>query len=356
MAQEWYLLNSPHSLVSGFEDEALSNEGFMEMLDSDMAYDVELWSSDMSTCTPIRALIQNRIQDTKLKTLKRFALVPIGTCVAGQYIKYKDRFWLIENLVDDNQIYEKAILTICNWLMTWINASGIIVQRWAHIDSASQYNNGETDKKFYFIRSDQLMVYLPDDPESLMLDSGKRFVIDKRCRLYEKDIDESTVKLIGKPLTIYDVTRRDSVLDDYQGSGLSGLLVTQTEQSVDDGYYVVDGKGYWLAEIPGETEQPAPIEGNPICKIDCETDEVLIDIEPSLFMAKFYDGDGNEVAVTPVWSIDCDFASDLNIERTDNSILISTERDDLRNKDFTLTLSADGYDPASITVHIREFM
>lgn len=356
MAQEWYLLNSPHSLVSGFEDEALSNEGFMEMLDSDMAYDVELWSSDMSTCTPIRALIQNRIQDTKLKTMKRFALVPIGTCVAGQYIKYKDRFWLIENLVDDNQIYEKAILTICNWLMTWINASGKIIQRWAHIDSASQYNNGETDKKFYFIRSDQLMVYLPDDPESLMLDSGKRFIIDKRCRLYEKDIDEGTVKLVGKPLTIYDVTRRDSVLDDYQGSGLSGLLVTQTEQSADDGYYVVDGKGYWLAEALGENTQGSSTEGNKICKIDFETDEVLIDIEPSLFMAKFYDGDGNEVAATPEWSIDCDFVSDLNIERTDNSILISTECDDLRNKDFALTLSSDGYDPASITVHIREFI
>ena len=90
--------------------------------------------------------------------------------------------------------------------------------------------------------------------------------------------------------------------------------------------------------------------------IDYETDEVLIDIEPSLFMAKFYDGDGNEVAATPEWSVDCDFVSDLNIERTDNSILISTERDDLRNKDFTLTLAADGYDPASVTVYIRDFI
>ena len=73
-------------------------------------------------------------------------------------------------------------------------------------------------------------------------------------------------------------------------------------------------------------------------------------------MAKFYDDDGKEVAATPVWSVDCDFASELNIERIDNSILISTECDDLRNKDFALTLSSDGYDPASITVHIREFI
>ena len=356
MAQEWYLMKSPHDIVSGFEEEALDDfgaEGLQEMLDSDFAYDVELCNYDLSLCKKIRAVIQNRTQDTKLKSLIRHMLVPIGTCKAGQYVKYKGRYWLIVGLVDDNMVYEKAILSICNWRMTWINDSGKIVQRWARVDSASQYNNGETDKKFYFIRTDQLMVYMPDDPDSLMLDSGKRFIIDKRCEIYEQGIPEGATVVTGKPLTVYDVTRRDSVLDNYDGSGLSGLLLTQMEQSDTDGYYVVDGKGYWLCDVPPEAEEDT---GEAICRIDYETDEILIDIEPSTFTARFYGEDGSEEAATAEWSVDCDFISDLDIETVDNTIMISTDRDDLRNKSFVLVLNCEGYTSASMTVYIREFI
>lgn len=354
MAQEWYLMNPPHVVTSGFEDDALNDfgqDGFLEMLNSDFAYDVELYSSDLSVCTPIRAVIHNRTQDTKLKTMSRHMLVPIGTCKAGQYVKYKDRFWLIVSLVDDNKVYEKAILSICNQLMTWINADGQIIQRWAHVDSASQYNNGETNMKYYFVRSDQVMAYLPDDDESLMLDSGVRFIIDKRCKVYERSFDESIVKSTCNPVTVYDVTRRDSVLDDYQGSGLTAFLLTQTEQSEDDGYYVVDGKGYWLCKKPAEKPDTKPAT----CFIDHESDEVLIDLEPSVFTAKFYNEAGEEVEATPVWGVDCDFTSDLEIEYVGKSVMIATGRDDLRNKNFELNLSADGFEPAVLTVHITEF-
>ena len=96
MAIEWYLMKSPHDQLSGFESEALNDfgkEGFLEALDSDIALDVELYNYDLSECTKLRAIFNNRLTDTKLKTLVRHLLVPIGSCHAGMYAKVKDPFF-----------------------------------------------------------------------------------------------------------------------------------------------------------------------------------------------------------------------------------------------------------------------
>ena len=104
MAIEWYLLKPPYSQTSGFEDEVMdfSQDAFSEALESPLAIDVEYCNADLSICSPIKAIIQNSVQDTKLNAFTRHLLVPIGSCKAGNYIKYKNRYWLIVGLVDDN--------------------------------------------------------------------------------------------------------------------------------------------------------------------------------------------------------------------------------------------------------------
>ena len=107
MAKEWYLLNSPYNQLSGYENESLTDfgaEGFLEALETDIAIDIELCNYDLSENTQIRAIIQNRTSDTKLQSLTRQMFVPIGTCKAGMYVKYNNRYWLIVGLVDDNNV------------------------------------------------------------------------------------------------------------------------------------------------------------------------------------------------------------------------------------------------------------
>ena len=357
MAKEWYLLKSPHDQVSGFESDALNDfgaEGFLEALDSDMAVDAELYNYDLSECTPIRAIFSNRLTDTKLKSLVRHLLVPIGSCHAGMYAKVKGRFWLIVSIVDDNGVYEKAILSICNYVLSWLNKDGDPVQRWANIISASQYNNGEHENLNYTIRSDQLLISLPDDDESLMLEQNMRFVIDKRCKLYERDFSDDTVAITGKPVITYELTRVDSIIYDYQDSGLHQIMVTQDEQHKDDGYYVIDGKGYWLCEAPRLSQST---KESSRCSIDYEDAVIYNDIEPAAFIARFYDGNGTEIkGVSPEWNISGDFAELLDITYMDNDIVISANNKKLINKEFVLTLRADGYLEDSLNVAVRTFM
>lgn len=357
MAQEWYLLNSPHSQLSGYENECMNDfgaEGFLEALETDIAMDVELCNYDLSERTQIRAIIQNKTNDTKLQSLSRQMLVPIGTCKAGMYVKYKERYWLITGLVDDNTVmYEKAVLALCNWYLTWLNNDGKVVQRWANVVSASQYNNGETGMQFYFVRSDQLLVSLSDDDESLLIPDGCRFVIDKRCSIYEKQFDDTVVKETNKPLATYQLTRSDTVLYNYSNSGHMEFIATQDEKHEDDGYYVINGRGYWLCEVPTENVDKKQVLSSSIIY---DSTDIYNGIEPGVFVAEFLDANGNVANITPAWTVHCDFADKLDITEQDNSVIISVNDSKLVNKSFELFLDGDGYTTTSITVTIKSFL
>lgn len=356
MAKEWYLLETPHNQLSGFEDDAFDDfaeEGFSEILDSALAVSVELYNYDLSQCLQIKAVIQNNVQDTKLKTLTRQMLVPIGTCKTGMYVKYKDRFWIITGLVDDNLMYEKAVLSLCNWLLTWVNDKGEIIQRWANVTSASQYNNGETGKSFYFVRSDQLLIVIPDDDESLVIPDRERFIIDRRCNVYEKSINIEYGKDLSHPVATYQLTRADSVLYNFSDSGCMEFMATQDEQHETDGYYIIDGNGYWLCESPTIVTDKSNILS---CEIGCEENVIYNGLDPTIFTATFTDENGNYVDIEPQWEIECDFIDKLDIVKDENYISISANNSKLINKSFELFLSADGYATEKITVKIKAFL
>lgn len=277
----------------------------------------------------------------------------IGSCKAGMYIKYKNRFWLIVGLVDDNKMYEKSVLSLCNYLLTWINKDGKIIQRWINAVSASQYNNGETSTKYYYLRSDQLLIIAPDDDECMMLQQGDRFIIDKRCKIYEKNIPDDVIYDTKNPLITYQITRIDSVLYDYQDSGHSEFMVTETEQHKDDGFYRINDKGYWLCQSPQNDDKATLLSS----KIEYETNEIYNGIEPCVFVSRFYDENGEAVeSVEAEWSIECDFEDKLDVEKTNNSISIFVDDKSLLNKSLNISLSADGYETTTITVYIRAFL
>lgn len=357
MSQEWYLLSGPNNQLSGFEEEAINDfgeEGFLELLQTEIAYDVEILNYDLSEKIETRAIIESNLSDTKLKTMQRVMLVPIGTCKAGMYVKYKDKYWLIVGLVDNNKIYEKAVIVLCNYLLSWVDDDGIN-QRWVNCTSASQYNNGETGMKFYMVRSDQLMVLTPNDDKCLLLNSGQRFIIDKRCSVYEKKFDNGIEKDTSNPVTVYKITRSDTVLFDYQDQGHSEFMAYQDEQHETDGYYVVGGKGYWLCSPPNIEKTQEKLT----CSIEKESDEIYVDLDSGIFTSHFFDADGFEIDVSPVWEIESDFDSSLlHVEYIGNTMMISITDDSLINKSFILKLSSsdENYESTQTTIYIRAFI
>lgn len=358
MATEWYLMKPPYSQTSGFEDEVMdfAQDAFTEALDSPIAIDVEYCNSDLSIRTPIKAIIQNKVQDTKLNAFTRYLFVPVGLCKAGYYIYYKNRYWLIVGLVDDNGMYEKAVLNLCNWKLTWRNNDGNIIERWSNIKSASQYNNGQTDNRYYVIRTDQLLVCMPYDDECIMLDSGQRFIIDKRIEIYERSIGEDEESVTSNKVITYQVTRNDSVLYNYVDSGHYEILVTQDEQHKGDGFYRIGDKGYWLClekEHSGVIEDlsPKPDDDTIVTqKIIYDDNKIYSGLGATEFTAVFYDAEGNVIDGDAEWTINCDFLDKLQVDYINNTICISVDDFSLVNKSFELFLNDD--DDTKITITI----
>lgn len=350
--QEWYLLSQP-SALGGFEDELLGEYGdsFSELLQSNIADQMILHKNDMSESWNIKGIVQSKIQDTKMQSLNRMVLLPIGTAKAGMYIEYKDRFWLIVNLMDDNHVYEKAIMTICNYKLSWVNQSGKIIQRWANITSAAQYNNGLDIGYNFVTRSDQLLIYMSDDFESLTLENGKRFIIDKRCSLYDGLSAEEINKLNVKWIT-YELARIDNVTFNYHNSGYAEYLIVQDELHDNDGYFEIDGKGYWLCDY-------SPTKNNDkntlllSWNIAKTSDKLIANVNKQRFYAELFDaiGEKSENLSGLNWTIDCDFKDELRIETESNYIEIYADNA-LIGKSFTLTLSGNGYQSDSIEIGI----
>ena len=360
MAKEWYLMNTNHDTVSGFESDdfdSLAGDALEEALASSLGIDVEICNYDLTERIPVRVIVEGNVQDTKLNSIKRKIIAKIGTCKAGQYVFYKNRYWLIVGFVDDNGLYEKGVMIVCNYLLAWENQRGEIVQRWISASSASQYNNGETTsgrEAQMTYRSDQLMVLTPYDDECLLLPHNKRLVIDARCKVYERSIQANTTIDTSRELLTYKITRLDNVLFNYEDSGHYEFMAYQDEQHEEDGYYVVGDKGYWLCGKPANYGESQTTNNEAkVSTIYCEEPIVYCGMGASEFIALFFDENGNAVSAEPTWEINCGYIDSLSVVYVDNSICISADDGKLIGKSFELSLRSEGFESASITVSIK---
>lgn len=186
--KEWYLL-TPDS----------EPDSFSEVLDSDIATSILLYTSDLSTCKEIRCIIQGNTADTQLKSVERMGLFQRGTVKAGMYVFFENRYWLIYGYPGTNGVYEKAVMILCQYQLRWQNSKGDIIERWCNCTSASKYDKGETGNHTITLSSDTFTLLLPGDDEIPGLD-GKRVMIDNRK---------------SNPPKVYKVTRCDNILYDY---------------------------------------------------------------------------------------------------------------------------------------------
>lgn len=214
--KDWYLIKTPSTTSGGFEDDALNSykEDLMaDMLDTELAVTVLLCNPDLSEKTEIRAIIQDNVPDTYLRSMQRTILAPIGTLISGYYIYYEDEYWLINGRPGNNKVYEKAVLCLCQHFLRWQKDDGTIIERWANFTSASKYDIGEGGNYQMFLASNNLTVLLPADDDAMSIEN-KRVFIDKRIL----------------PKRVFKVTRIDDVLYNYHDNGsVLSLIVDRTE-------------------------------------------------------------------------------------------------------------------------------
>lgn len=165
------------------------------------------------------------IDDGTLPYYKDIKSLPDEYFEAGNYVQLDTSMWLIVSCDWDKEVYTYGKMQQCNYYLKWQNASGDVVERWSVVLSASKYNNGEKYNNVIVVGSNQLMVYLPIDSETLKLKADKRLFVD-----FNTDSPKC-----------YDVTRVDTVTmgydgtaePTYDGKGCILLVLTETEVNPD---------------------------------------------------------------------------------------------------------------------------
>jgi hypothetical protein len=221
MADSWYALTS--SNISGFEEGNFLGDkgGFTELVDSFMGKSVQIYG-DRITNTPVtvRAIIQNVTADTPANADQRQILTEIGKLQCGQYIYFDNRYWLVVSLVDNNMVYEKAVIWYCNYIVKFVSPkTGSNVSYPVVSNNATQYNSGVESNKTMTVGSTQRLLFVPYNNETIEVDHDFRLLVDRR---------------LSKP-TAYKVTQVDTEQYDYDGYGvLRWTLVEDVLRSTDD--------------------------------------------------------------------------------------------------------------------------
>ncbi len=215
MSSDWYLMTS--SNLGGFEEGNFMGDrgGFKELIDSFRGKAIDIYG-DKPTNTPahVRAIVQNVTADTPANADQRQLLCEIGNLQCGQYIKFDNKWWLVVSLVDNNMVYEKAVVWYCNYRLKFRFPGGTAVNEYPIVlNNATQYNTGVEFGKMLDIGSTQRLIFVPYSADTIKVDHDYRFLIDRN---------------IANP-TAYKVTQVDTEQYDFDGHGVVRWTITEDQ-------------------------------------------------------------------------------------------------------------------------------
>lgn len=213
MSKEWYALGSFN--ISGFEEGNFQGDrgGFTELINSFMGKDVVVYGNKMTNVpVTIRAIVQNVSAETPPSGSYRQILAEMGVLQCGQLLGFDNRMWLVTGLVDNNRVYDKAVIWYCNMTVDFVSpTTGVTVSYPVVIQNATQYTSGVEENKTMAVGSTQRLLYIPYNEETIEIDHDFRLLIDRR---------------VSEP-TAYKVTHVDTEQFNYDGYGVLRWTLTE---------------------------------------------------------------------------------------------------------------------------------
>lgn len=278
---------------------------------------------------------------------KEFESLPGQKILTGDYVEWANNIWLVLEADSDSEIYTDGSLRQCQYELFWQNSNGQIISRYAWVQNASANNKGESGNNTITLQSNQLMVYVPYDDDTLLLDNGLRMHISRSNRKC-------------KP---YKLTRPDDIANGYGDKGVLSLVFTQEEYNSNEDKLVElgDSKSVWICNYLSHT---TPSNPDPDCPGETEklyahinysgSNTIRIKGNKKKFAATLTDKDNNYLDMTPIWSIEPECLVELVI--IDNELLISCNDENMDQSTLIITVKDEhsGFS-TSINVLISAF-
>ena len=290
--KEWYLNCPSPNITSGYENDALSEyaqDNFTDVLETTFSDTALLFNYSLSESKEIKCVIQGNIANTQLKSMERTILVPIGTLHSGDYIFFEDEYWIVDGRPGNNKSYEKATLKECQYKLRWQKDDGTIIERWVYLTSSSKYDVGENGNNTIVLTSNNYLITIPNDEDSMTLD-GKRVFID----------------LSDVPEKVFKITRNDDVLFAHGShGGTLNLIADKTEFNKETDNQELRLCDYIDSSPIPPSEPTTPDETEDLsAKITFKgSQELKIGGNYKTLTGSFVDKDGNTTSDIGVWDV-----------------------------------------------------
>lgn len=152
--------------------------------------------------------------------IKNLCSMPGEDIRNGSLVDWMDNKWLVIERDADNEVYTRAKMKQCNYLLKWVTDDDVIVERWCIVEDGTKYLIGETeDRDFIVTRGDsRIFLTLARDEFSVQLRRDSRFLID--------DYESETV-------LAYRLTKPFKLGGSYNGEGVLNFVLAEcnTEDS-----------------------------------------------------------------------------------------------------------------------------
>ena len=318
----------------------LLNETFAD--DPSLTFNIYFWRLGLKEYTyekPIGIRLFGRSFSAANGVTVKFQ-TPYNTPVVVGDIIYdmdKDEYLICTEAFDINGIHYEGKLTLCNWILKWQKKDGTILEYPCYDMNSTQYNSGEQSNRNFVIGSSQHMLTLPCDENTVELSTPQRFYLDKA-----KD----------NPTT-FIVTQNDTTSYNYGEKGLVKVTVYEYPNNS-----ATDRPDLGICDYIDVSNETNSLSRVPKAVIDYDTTVIKSGGDSQIFIGKFYDDKGNEVAdIVPHWTIVCDFSSillteedfknALQAEESGNCLSIGIDDDLYIDEEFKIVLS-DGNSESDI--------
>lgn len=220
-------------------------------------------------------LFDRKIKTSYFQTLTCETVNELDRFNSGNLLEFDRDNWICTSSFVFHGLYCKGDFIRCNYILRWQSEDGTIIERPCLVQSAAQYNSGEKGNQTITLGSDQVMIVLPNDKDTILLDTSLSFFIDR-----------NTVHP-----TAYKVTRNDTVPYSDWDEGCINIIAT--ERTTSD----KDRPDLMLCDYHSPTSTPTPPESN-------ETTDLSVFISGSselkvgfskTYQAIFCDKDGKEI-------------------------------------------------------------
>ena len=282
-------------------------------------------------------LFINSTEDPYTKTFQdMYDIVPSPGCL----IYWANNYWLVDSMDSDDEVYADGKLKQCNYVLNFLNASGIAVSKNCYIENYTKYNAGVKttgNQTQMELGVTQYFIKLPLDTDTQCLD-----------RLYS---DGSEQRIIIDKYTSSPKTYKITLADRVSYPGIIALTVSECQGSVDDNLELLIADYY--SRVASDSQSSTPSSGGS-CIIIYSGDPILKYGQGyKTFAAKFLDSSGSEVTNTSLWEltmtnsalltyVNTQFdGNDIKIKVTDDSLIGSTIKLKLSDTGSTVSSSID---------------